>query len=122
LLHGTFSSASKAAVKWSFDADESRRRARTEPCFEGLVFLLGSTVPPPAQLGLVIESAGGKVVSRLPPDPSGDEQTRHYAVLSLPADKVRAASEMIPMPHRPNTISNLRSLSLPPARCVQCLR
>lgn len=91
LLRGTFSSGPSASAKWSFDAGEARARAAAGPCLAGLTFMLSKHSKPPLdQLALIVESAGGKVASRLPPAPSGDEQTHYYAVLVLPADKVRA--------------------------------
>jgi hypothetical protein len=91
VLSGVFASQAGASTRWSFDAGESLRRAAVGPCLAGLTFFLSANVvPKPAQLALIVEAAGGKVTQRLPPAPTGDEQTQYYAVLELPKDKVRA--------------------------------
>jgi hypothetical protein len=83
VLSGVFASQAGASTRWSFDA--------VGPCLAGLTFFLSANVvPKPAQLALIVEAAGGKVTQRLPPAPTGDEQTQYYAVLELPKDKVRA--------------------------------
>jgi len=88
-LRGRFASASGAASKWSFDAEASMARAAEAPCLRGCTFLLTKSVmPKPDDLGLIIEAAGGKVTTRLPPTLTGDESVRYYAV-SCPADTVR---------------------------------
>ena len=58
LLHGEYSGGGK--VEWSFDADESRRRAEAGPCLAGLSFLVANGCAP--DLSLVIGNAGGEVV------------------------------------------------------------
>ena len=60
LLHGEYSGGGK--VEWSFDADESRRRAEAGPCLAGLSFLVANGCAP--DLSLVIGNAGGEVVKR----------------------------------------------------------
>lgn len=90
-LHGTYSSGARSSAHWSFDADDVFARASRAKCLSGLTLMLSKNVqPPPKQMALIIESAGGKVAKRLPPAPSGEEQSVYFAVLALPQDKVRA--------------------------------
>ena len=66
-LEGEHSSSNPEGVQWRFDATVSRQRRREGGCLAGLHFYVTDEVKPrPDQLKLILEQAGGTVLTKAP--------------------------------------------------------
>jgi hypothetical protein len=66
-LEGEHSSSNPEGAQWTFDATVSRQRRREGGCLAGLHFYVTDEVKPrPEQLKLILEQAGGTVLTKAP--------------------------------------------------------